>query len=180
MNENMTMEDLMNDFELKHFHKGDVVKGKIVSINNDEVIVNIWHFVDGIIPKNELSNNKDFDINLLNIDDEVYVMVLSGDDGEGNVLLSKKRADSIKIWDDIKESMNQGNLVNVTLKEVVKGGIVGDLNGIRVFMPASQCSAQRITNLETLVGKTLEVRVIEFEKSKNKVGAQQPEDVGRL
>lgn len=89
----MTMEELMSDFELKNFHKGEIVKGKVVSVKNDEIVVNIGHFADGIIPKNEISNDDEFDINSLSIDDIIYVMVLSGDDGDGNVLLSKKRAD---------------------------------------------------------------------------------------
>lgn len=169
MSENITMQDLMNDFELKHFRKGEIVKGKVISVNNDEIIVNIGHFADGVVPKSEISSDKDFDINSINIDDEIYVMVLSGDDGEGNVLLSKKKADSIKVWDDLEDSIDQGELVKVTLKEVVKGGIVGEINGVRVFMPGSQCAARRVENLETLVGETLDVKVIEFDKKNKKV-----------
>ncbi|MCG4545006.1 30S ribosomal protein S1, partial [Clostridium perfringens] len=88
---------------------------------------------------------------------------------EGNVLLSKKRADAIKVWDDLKEAFEEEKSIKVSLKEVVKGGIVGDFNGLRVFMPASQCAGRRIENLEELVGKTLAVRVIEFNKDNRKV-----------
>ena len=63
----MTMEELMSDFELKNFHKGEIVKGKVVSVKNDEIVVNIGHFADGIIPKNEISNDDEFDINSLSI-----------------------------------------------------------------------------------------------------------------
>lgn len=169
MSENLTMSDLMDSFELKHFHKGEIVKGKVISVKNDEVIVNIGHFADGVIPRNEISNDKDFDINSMNVDDEIYVMVLSGDDGDGNVLLSKRRADAIKVWDDLKDIFEKETLINVKLKEVVKGGLVGDFNGIRIFMPASQCAGRRIENLEELVGKTLEVKIIEFNKEAKKV-----------
>lgn len=169
MNENLTMSDLMDSFELKHFHKGEIVKGKVISVKNDEIIVNIGHFADGIVPRNEMSNDKDFDINSINIDDEIFVMVLSGDDGEGNVLLSKRRADAIKVWDDLKNAFEKETLISVKLKEVVKGGLVGDFNGIRIFMPASQCAGIRIENLEELVGKVLEVKVIEFNKEAKKV-----------
>ncbi|MGG5462792.1 30S ribosomal protein S1 [Clostridium sp. B9] len=169
MSENLTMSDLMDSFELKHFHKGEIVKGKVISVKSDEVIVNIGHFADGVIPRNEVSNDKDFDINSISVDDEIYVMVLSGDDGDGNVLLSKKKADAIKVWDDLKDAFEKETTINVKLKEVVKGGLVGDFNGLRVFMPASQCAGRRIENLEELVGKTLEVRVIEFNKDARKV-----------
>ncbi|MPQ43595.1 30S ribosomal protein S1 [Clostridium tarantellae] len=169
MEENMSMKDLMDSFELKHFHKGDIVKGKVISVKNDEVIVNIGHFADGVIPKSEISNNKDFNIDDIKVDSEIYVMVLSGDDGEGNVLLSKKKADSIKVWDDLEKDFEKENLIKVKFSQVVKGGIVGDLNSVRIFMPASQCASRRVENLEELIGKTLDVKVIEFEKNKKKV-----------
>ncbi len=168
-NENMSMSDLMNDFELKNFRKGEIVKGKVVSVRNDEIIVNIGHFADGVVSRNEISNDSDFDINEIKVDDEIYVMVLSGDDGEGNVSLSKKRADAIKVWDNIEELFESGKSLQVKLKEVVKGGIVAFTSGIRVFMPASQCAARRVENLEELVGKTLEVKIIEFNKENRKV-----------
>lgn len=165
----MTMEELMSDFELKNFHKGEIVKGKVVSLKNDEIVVNIGHFADGIIPKNEISNDDEFDINSLSIDDIIYVMVLSGDDGDGNVLLSKKRADKEKTIENIERSFEENKLISVKVKEVIKGGLSCDANGVKVFMPASQCSIRRIENFNTLLGKSLDVKVIEFEKRNNKI-----------
>ena len=165
----MTMEELMSDFELKNFHKGEIVKGKVVSVKNDEIVVNIGHFADGIIPKNEISNDDEFDINSLSIDDIIYVMVLSGDDGDGNVLLSKKRADTEKTIENIERSFEENKLISVKVKEVIKGGLSCDANGVKVFMPASQCSIRRIENFNTLLGKSLDVKVIEFEKRNNKI-----------
>ncbi len=165
----MTMEELMSDFELKNFHKGEIVKGKVVSVKNDEIVVNIGHFADGIIPKNEISNDDEFDINSLSIDDIIYVMVLSGDDGDGNVLLSKKRADKEKTIENIERSFEENKLISVKIKEVIKGGLSCDANGVKVFMPASQCSIRKIENFNTLLGKSLDVKVIEFEKRNNKI-----------
>ncbi|MGL5615314.1 MAG: 30S ribosomal protein S1 [Sarcina sp.] len=167
--ENMSMDQLMDSFELKHFRKGDIVKGKVIAVKNEEVIVNIGHFADGIIPRSEISMDKDFDINNIQIDDEIYVMVLSGDDGDGNVLLSKRKADGIKVWDDLEESFKEDKSFKITVKEVVKGGVIALLNGVRVFMPASQCANRRIENLEELVSKELEVKVIEFNRRERKV-----------
>ncbi|MBU5321368.1 30S ribosomal protein S1 [Sarcina ventriculi] len=169
MDKEMTMEELMSDFELKNFHKGEIVKGKVVSVKNDEIVVNIGHFADGIIPKNEISNDDEFDINSLSIDDIIYVMVLSGDDGDGNVLLSKKRADKEKIIENIERSFEENKLISVKIKEVIKGGLSCDANGVKVFMPASQCSIRKIENFNTLLGKSLDVKVIEFEKRNNKI-----------
>ena len=165
----MTMEELMSDFELKNFHKGEIVKGKVVSVKNDEIVVNIGHFADGIIPKNEISNDDEFDINSLSIDDIIYVMVLSGDDGDGNVLLSKKRADKEKTIENIERSFEENKLISVKVKEVIKGGLSCDANGVKVFMPASQCSIRKIENFNALLGKSLDVKVIEFEKRNNKI-----------
>lgn len=169
MDKEITMEELVSDFELKNFHKGEIVKGKVVSVKNDEIVVNIGHFADGIIPKNEISNNDEFDINSLSIDDIIYVMVLSGDDGDGNVLLSKKRADKEKTIENIEKSFEENKLISVKVKEVIKGGLSCDANGVKVFMPASQCSIRRIENFNTLLGKSLDVKVIEFEKRNNKI-----------
>ncbi|CUO02943.1 MAG: 30S ribosomal protein S1 [Sarcina ventriculi] len=169
MDKEMTMEELMSDFELKNFHKGEIVKGKVVSVKNDEIVVNIGHFADGIIPKNEISNDDEFDINSLSIDDIIYVMVLSGDDGDGNVLLSKKRADKEKTIENIERSFEENKLISVKIKEVIKGGLSCDANGVKVFMPASQCSIRKIENFNTLLGKSLDVKVIEFEKRNNKI-----------
>ncbi|WP_195925614.1 30S ribosomal protein S1 [Sarcina ventriculi] len=169
MDKEMTMEELMSDFELKNFHKGEIVKGKVVSVKNDEIVVNIGHFADGIIPKNEISNDDEFDINSLSIDDIIYVMVLSGDDGDGNVLLSKKRVDKEKTIKNIERSFEENKLISVKVKEVIKGGLSCDANGVKVFMPASQCSIRRIENFNTLLGKSLDVKVIEFEKRNNKI-----------
>lgn len=169
MSENMSMDELMNGFELKNFRKGQVIKGKVVSRSSNEIIVNIGHFADGIVSRNEISNDEDFDMSSINADDEIYVMVLSTDDGDGNVSLSKKRADAIKAWDNIEEIYKEQKIIEVKIKEAVKGGLVGFAFGVRVFMPASQCSAKRLENIEVLVGETLEVKIIEFDKEARKV-----------
>lgn len=169
VSDNMSMEEIMNNFELKRFKKGEIVKGKVVSISANEVIVNIGHFADGVILRDELSNDVDFDINSINVDDEIYVMVLNTDDGNGNVALSKRRADSIKAWDELEEAYKDDKTISVKIKEVVKGGLVGYVSSARVFMPASQTSAKRLENIDILVGQTLEVKIIEFNKDDRKV-----------
>lgn len=169
VSDNMSMEEIMNNFELKRFKKGEIVKGKVVSISANEVIVNIGHFADGVILRDELSNDVDFDINSINVDDEIYVMVLNTDDGNGNVALSKRRADSIKAWDELEDAYKEDKTISVKIKEVVKGGLVGYVSSARVFMPASQTSAKRLENIDVLVGQTLEVKIIEFNKDDKKV-----------
>lgn len=169
-NENLSMEEMMNQYDLKSIHKGDLIKGKVIKVTDEEVFVNIGYFADGIITKEEISEDKEVKpSDILKVDDEIYVMVLNRDNGEGNVLLSKKKADAIKVWEKLNEANENTSEILVTLKEVVKGGLVGYFEGVRVFMPASQCAGRRIEDLNELVGKTLEVRIIELDESKNKV-----------
>ena len=168
-NENMSMEEIMNNFELKSFRKGEIINGKVVSVNNNEIIVNIGHFADGIVSRNEISDDEDFDINSIKADDEIYVMVMSTDDGFGNVALSKKRADAIKVWDKLADKFNSGKTFEVKIKEEVKGGLIAFVDGVRLFMPASQCGAKRVENINSLVGKTLEVKLIEFSREDRRV-----------
>lgn len=169
-NENLSMEEMMNQYDLKSIHKGDLIKGKVIKVTDEEAFVNIGYFADGIITKEEISEDKEVKpSDILKIDDEIYVMVLNRDNGEGNVLLSKKKADAIKVWEKLNEANENTSEISVTLKEVVKGGLVGYFEGVRVFMPASQCAGRRIEDLNELVGKTLEVRIIELDESKNKV-----------
>lgn len=169
-NENLSMEEMMNQYDLKSIHKGDLIKGKVIKVTDEEAFVNIGYFADGIITKEEISEDKEVKpSDILKVDDEIYVMVLNRDNGEGNVLLSKKKADAIKVWEKLNEANENTSEILVTLKEVVKGGLVGYFEGVRVFMPASQCAGRRIEDLNELVGKTLEVRIIELDESKNKV-----------
>jgi small subunit ribosomal protein S1 len=169
-NENLSMEEMMNQYDLKSIHKGDLIKGKVIKVTDEEAFVNIGYFADGIITKEEISEDKEVKpSDILKVDDEIYVMVLSRDNGEGNVLLSKKKADAIKVWEKLNEAKENTSEISVTLKEVVKGGLVGYFQGVRVFMPASQCAGRRIEDLNELVGTTLEVRIIELDESKNKV-----------
>lgn len=98
-------------------------------------------------------------------------MIVSLDDGDGNVLLSKNKADEIIAWDEVKASYKNNETLTLKVKEQVKGGVVALYKGIRVFIPGSQVSRERGVELSTLVGKELEVRVIEFDKRDKKVVA---------
>ena len=109
---NETMKEMMEQYEFKKIHTGDIIKGKVIKINDEEVFVNINHFSDGIIPKNEITKNENEELqSLVSLDDEIYVMITKTDDGEGNVLLSKLKADSIKGMEDLEEAYNNKTAV---------------------------------------------------------------------
>ncbi|MBL4934006.1 30S ribosomal protein S1 [Clostridium paridis] len=170
-NNSMSMGELLKDYDVKRLNKGDIISGEVISVSQDEVMVNINYYKDGIIKKEEVSY-EDFSISeLLKAQDKIKVMILSLDDGEGNVVLSKKRADEILVWDEISDSFETKKSLNVTVKEEVKGGLVASYKGIRIFLPASQVSRKRESNIATLIGKQLEVRIIEFNKREKNIVA---------
>lgn len=176
-NDEISMKDMMGEIErsMKKLKEGDIVKGKVISVTNDEVLVNIGYMSDGIIPRNEVSNEE---INLKEIikpDDEIYVSIIKLNDGEGNVLLSKKNADVIKSWDNLEQTFKNRDIFNIKTKEVVKGGIIGYISGIRCFIPASQLSMNYVEDLNLYNNKELEVKLIEFDKHKGKVVASAKE-----
>ncbi len=163
-------EFLEQGYDFKRIHEGDLIKGKVIKITEEEVFVNIGYIADGIIPKEELS--EDYNLSpkeLLNPEDEIDVMILSNNDGEGNVLLSKKRVDSIKAWDMLQDSLENGSTFEVTVKDAVKGGVTCAVNGIRAFIPISQLAIRGVTDAKEYLNKKLEVKVIELDRDRNNV-----------
>jgi small subunit ribosomal protein S1 len=125
---------------------------------------------DGILPKNEVSEDINQDLkDILKENDEIYVYIIDMNDGEGNVVLSKKLADKAKAWEELKNSLENNISLDVVVKEAVKGGVVTYIKGIRAFIPASQLSTSFVEDLNQFVGKTLNVKVIELAQEKQRV-----------
>lgn len=167
-----SMKDLMDSLagSMKRIHSGDVVKGIVISASNDSVFVNIGYMADGVISREEFSH--DPMVNLkeeVKPGDELFVYILEVNDGEGNVSLSKIKAEEYKVWDEFEESLNEGKTLEVKINEVVKGGVTANVKGVRAFIPASQVSSKYVEDLKEFIGKTLTVKVIELDKDKRKV-----------
>ncbi|MBU5482893.1 30S ribosomal protein S1 [Clostridium sp. MSJ-11] len=168
----VSMEEFMDsiDKSMKKIRKGDLVKGTIISLNDDEVLVNIGYMSDGIIPKEELSFEGEINPKeVLKVGEEILVYILEINDGEGNVLLSKKRADVVSNWNELEKSYNNKDVVTVKVKESVKGGALTYIKGIRAFIPISQLSIEFIKDTSTFIGEELKVRIIEFDREKERV-----------
>lgn len=158
------------DASMKKIQVGDIIKGNVISVSEQEVLVNIGYITDGIVPKQEVCSDENVNITeLVKPEDEIYVYVEEINDGEGNVLLSKLKADSYKEWDKLEDSFNNGTVLEITVKEVVKGGLISNINGVRAFIPASQVSCSYVEDLNKYVGETLKVKVIEFDRNEKKV-----------
>jgi small subunit ribosomal protein S1 len=172
MEEQNSMMDFMEDLNnsIKVIHEGDILKGTVISVNDKEVLVNIGYMADGIISREELTDDADVSPkDLLNPGDEIQVYILEVNDGEGNVALSKKLADSLGVWDEFEASLKDGATLEVKISEIVKGGAVAHVKGVRAFIPASQLAYNFVENTSEFLGKTLTVKVIELDKEKKKV-----------
>jgi small subunit ribosomal protein S1 len=151
------------------FDEGDVVNGKVVRIDKDEVLVDIGYKSEGVIPSNELSIRKSVDPSEeVELGEEVDALVLTKEDAEGRLILSKKRARFEKAWRKIEIAADSGEPVEGSVIEVVKGGLILDL-GVRGFLPASLVDIRRVHNLDEFMGQTLECKVIELNRSRNNV-----------
>ncbi|MBU3110894.1 30S ribosomal protein S1 [Clostridium lacusfryxellense] len=169
-NEEVTMKDIINEETMVHINSGDVVSGTVLSVNENEVLVNIGYMTDGVIPKEEVSNEKEVVLSdIVKIGDEISVLIMKINNGEGNVLLSKKRADGLKIWDEFQEILDGDKTLEVTVSDIVKGGATAYIEGVRAFIPASQISDAYVENLEDFKGKTLVVKIIELDKENKNI-----------
>jgi small subunit ribosomal protein S1 len=151
------------------FDEGDVVNGKVVRIDKDEVLVDIGYKSEGVIPSHELSIRKSVDpAEEVELGESIDALVLTKEDAEGRLILSKKRARFEKAWRRIEAAAESGEPVEGSVIEVVKGGLILDL-GVRGFLPASLVDIRRVHNLDEFMGQTLECKVIELNRSRNNV-----------
>lgn len=167
-----SMDDYLDELE-KSFHRlknGDMVKGPVIGIGDTEVTVDLGSYAEGIVLIDELSNDPKFSIKTdIAVGDVVNAMVISPDNGIGQVLLSIKRADNILAWDFLEEAKENGQVFNVKITEAVKGGVVTYLKGIRAFIPASGLTLDYVEDTESFVGKHISVRIIEVDEDDRKL-----------
>ena len=157
------------DATIVPFEEGDVVTGAVVRIDKDEVLVDIGYKSEGVIPSNELSIRKSVDPNEeVELGEEVDALVLTKEDQDGRLILSKKRARFERAWRRIEAAAESGEPVHGSVIEVVKGGLIVDL-GVRGFLPASLVDIRRVPNLDEYLGQTIESKVIELNRSRNNV-----------
>lgn len=157
------------DATITPFKEGDVVTGKVVRIDHDEVLVDIGYKSEGVIPAHELSIRKSVAPgDEVELGEEVDALVLIKEDQDGRLIMSKKRARFEKAWRRIEAAAESGEAVEGNVIEVVKGGLILDL-GIRGFLPASLVDIRRVANLDEFMGTTIECRVIELNRQRNNV-----------
>src|ERR671919_1034700 len=143
------------DSTIKYFNDGDIVEGTVVKVDRDEVLLDIGYKTEGVIPSRELSIKHDVDPgDVVSVGDQVEALVLTKEDKEGRLILSKKRAQYERAWGDIERIKEEDGVVTGPVIEVVKGGLILDI-GLRGFLPASLVELRRVRDLQPYVGKSL-------------------------
>lgn len=154
---------------LKNFNTDEKVHGVVVGIAPNEVYVDVGRKQAGFIPLAELSNDPNAKAeDLVKIGDELDLLIMRTNDQEGTIMLSKKRLDAIKGWDEIIKANEEDTPVTGFVTDVVKGGIIAVANGVRVFIPASQATATRGEPLENLLKKEVSFKIIEVNKGRRR------------
>lgn len=181
--ENTTREQTMRDFfreengeavpveegVLMDIRDGEIVEGEVVRIDREEVLVDIGYKSEGVVPSNELSIRRGVEPReVVEVGQRIEAVVLQKEDSEGRLILSSKRAAFEKAWERVEEAHAEQRTVEGPVIEVVKGGLIVDI-GLRGFLPASLVDIRRVRELDEYVGRRLECKIIELNRSRNNV-----------
>jgi small subunit ribosomal protein S1 len=158
------MEDWFHEGATSEFEEGEVVRGRVVHVSGSEVLVDVGYKSEGAIPIEEFQRHGA----LPKVGDEIEVYLEAKEDSEGLIVLSKDKADKIKVWDAITQAHDKGVPVEGRVVEVVKGGLAVDV-GVKAFLPGSQVDLRPVKNLASMLGQTIRARVIKLNRRRGNV-----------
>lgn len=150
---------------LRNLDEGSVVEGRVIEIYPHEVVVDIGYKSEGHIPKSEFSEEE---IQGLKVDDVIHVYLEEREDIQGNLILSKEKADRMKVWDAIEEQFNRGDVIEGRIVSRIKGGMTVDV-GLKAFLPGSQIDLRPVRDMDRLIGQTIQVRIIKMNKKRGNI-----------
>lgn len=167
-----TMADYAKELEasFRTMKEGDIVTGTVISVNEEEAVLDLQYYAQGVIRASDMSDDPSFSLaDSVKPGDVLEASVMKTDDGEGNILLSRKKAVQVLAWDVLKKDLEEKTILSVKISEAVKAGVVAWVEGIRGFIPASQLSLSYVENLEEWVGRQADVRVITVDEEKKRL-----------
>lgn len=167
-----TMADYERELEasFRKIAEGDIISGTVIDVSEEGVILDLRYYTQGVIKAEDMSDDPAFSIlNDVKVGEVVEATVVRMDDGQGNILLSKKAANQILAWDVLKTYQEENTDITVKIGGVTNGGAICYVEGIRGFIPASQLSMEYIEDVNPWLGKTLKVRVITVDKNQEKL-----------
>ena len=165
------MNDLMDEIEksLRLPRGGEIVTGKVHQVTDKEVIVNLGCKKDGILPASEVSLEEGQTLaDVFKVDDEIQAKVMKTDDGDGGILLSKKKLEISANWDEIVKALEDKTVLEVKVTRPVNGGVIAEYKEVSGFIPLSQLSDHYVENADEFVGQTMEVRVSRVDQRRNR------------
>lgn len=170
------MSETMKDYEaeleasFKKIEEGDILTGTVISVSEEEIIVDLKYYAEGIIPVDAYSREPGFQVKEeVHVGDEVSATVVRRDDGHGNILLSKVEANDILSWDKLRELKKSKEILNVVVKGIVKSGVIAYVEGIRGFIPASKLSLNYVEDLEEYLNRPIQVQVFDVNQEDNRL-----------
>ena len=161
--------DAMLEESLKSIYNGEKVTGVVTGISGTEVTVDLGMKYTGFIPTTDFTDAGEKVEDCVKLGDEIEALVVRVNDVEGTAMLSKKRLDNIKFWDDVEAAAENGSVVEGTVTETNKGGVVVNVKGVRVFVPASQTDLPREAELGQLLKNTVKLKITEVNKARKRV-----------
>lgn len=167
-----TMDDFKEELEasFRKIKEGDILSGTVIGVNEEEVTLDLRYYAQGIIKAADLSNDPDFSVaEQVHVGDVIEATVVKTDDGEGNILLSKKEANDVLAWEKLQQMLEEETTVKVRIKESVPSGVVTYLEGIRAFIPASQITLDYVEDTDAWIGKEIEAKVITVDAEREKL-----------
>ena len=170
-NKELTMADIMDDIDksLRLPRGGEVVTGTVHQVTDKEVIVNLGCKKDGILPASEVTLEEGQTLaDAFKVDDEIKAKVIKTDDGDGGILLSKKKLEISANWDEIVKALEDKTVLEVKVTRAVNGGVIAEYKGVSGFIPLSQLSDHYVENAEEFIGQTMEVRVSRVDQRRNR------------
>ena len=175
-NEAQSFEAMLDESFHKPLHSGKIVKGTVIRVTPTEVTVDLGYKSDGIITKNEFTDDASADITQLAKPGDVFdVFIIRVNDGDGNVMASKKKLDNQANYKLLEEAMAEKTVVKGKITEVVKGGLLANVHGARVFIPSSQVSNRFVEDLNQFKGQELQLHILELDRSKRRIVAGRKE-----
>ncbi len=154
----------MYDSTIKDIKEGQIVSGKVLGVSRDDVIVDVGFKSEGLIAINEFPEP----INIA-VGDEIEVYLEQIEDQNGQLILSKSKADFMKVWDNIKEIHDSGELIVGKLARRIKGGMIVDVNGVDAFLPGSQISLRQVPDFDALIGQKMEFKIIKLNRNRRNI-----------
>ena len=169
---NESMDDYKTELEssFRKLSEGDIITGTVIAVTEEEVTLDLKYYAPGIVKAEEISSDPDFNLTeSVQIGDTMEATIIRMDDGEGNLLLSRKEANDVLAWDKLNRYLEDETNLNVRIKGIVPSGVIAYVEGIRGFIPASHLSLDYVEDCNPWLGKNIDVKVITVDKSRKKL-----------